>query len=608
MRVRAVVILAVCLAMLAPRAGGAQGSDARTPGMRSAPISDVRYAVTFRAANGVERAVDVRMTFTVGGWEPVLLSLPVWTPGAYEVSNYARNVSRFRADAGGKSLRWDKYAPDTWRIFAGNARDVTVSFRYRADSLDNAFTWARDQFALLNGTNLFLYPEGRSPDYASTVSIETEDGWRVATGMTQAARGTWTAPSYHELVDHPFFVGSFDMDSALVSGVWFRLSAYPAGSMTAAQRARLLDQLARAVPTEVAVFRDNPWKRYEVMQIADSGFGGMSALEHENSNVAIVGAGLLDEDFVPSVYAHEIFHAFNVKRLRPSEMWPYRYDAAQPTPWLWVSEGITDYYADLALVRGGVTSAAAFLATTQGKIDHVNQTAPIGLEDASLQTWLHMTDGTSDIYYDKGSLAGLALDIRIRDASDNAASLDDVLRALYDADYRHGRGFTGAEWWGAVSRAARSAGFGDFEEKFVDGREAFPWAAWLARAGWRLRSDTLREPRLGVQIAQDSAGVRVTFVDPAGVAAATGIEAGDVITRVDGIPTSDPAWQGWRKKFATREGAPLPITLLRGGRPVLLTATVRLATMITGRVEADPNATEKAKRIRDGILRGQTGK
>src|SRR5579862_1258996 len=306
MRVRAVVILAVCLAMLAPRAGGAQGSDARTPGMRSAPISDVRYAVTFRAANGVERAVDVRMTFTVGGWEPVLLSLPVWTPGAYEVSNYARNVSRFRADAGGKSLRWDKYAPDTWRIFAGNARDVTVSFRYRADSLDNAFTWARDQFALLNGTNLFLYPEGRSPDYASTVSIETEDGWRVATGMTQAARGTWTAPSYHELVDHPFFVGSFDMDSALVSGVWFRLSAYPAGSMTAAQRARLLDQLARAVPTEVAVFRDNPWKRYEVMQIADSGFGGMSALEHENSNVAIVGAGLLDEDFVPSVYAHEI--------------------------------------------------------------------------------------------------------------------------------------------------------------------------------------------------------------------------------------------------------------------------------------------------------------
>jgi predicted metalloprotease with PDZ domain len=601
-----VLAVAALAAMALPCTIGAQVRDARPPGAKSAPIAGVKYVVTFRSANGVDRAIDARMTFTTSAKDPVLLSLPVWTPGAYEVSNYARNVSRFSASARGTALRWDKYAPNTWRVYPEGAGDVAVAFRYRADSLDNAFSWARDQFALLNGTSLFLYPEGRGLDFPATVTVETDDAWRVVTGMTQTGPRTWTAATYHELVDHPFFVGKFDVDSALVSGVWFRLSTYPAGSVNAPRRAKLLDQLGRAVPKEVAVLRDVPWKRYEVMQIADADFGGMSALEHENSNVGIVGATLLDEDFVPSVYAHEIFHSFNVKRLRPSEMWPYRYDSAQPTPWLWVSEGITDYYADLALVRGGVTNESGFLATTQGKIDHVNRTAPIALEDASLQTWLHMTDGTSDIYYDKGSLAGLALDIQIRDASDNAAGLDDVMRELYATDYKNGRGFTADEWWNAVSRAARGAAFREFYEKYVDGREPFAWGAWLPRAGWRLRSDTTREPRLGVQIAPDSTGLRVAFVDPSGVAAAAGVEPGDVITAVGGTPTTDPSWQSWRQKYANQEGAQLPISLVRNGKLMRLTATVKLLTMISEKVEIDPGAGEKAKRIREGILKGQT--
>ncbi len=594
------------VATVVPGASGAQAREARTPGARSAPVTDVKYALTFKAANGVERVLDVAMTFGVSGKDPILLSLPAWSPGAYEVSNYARFVSRFGATARGKALRWDKYDPDTWRIFADGAGDVTVSFRCRADSLDNAFVWSRDEFALINGTNVFLYPEGRSLDFPATVTVTTEDAWRIVTGMAQTGPATFTAPTYHELVDHPFFVGRFDVDSSLIGGVWFRLSTYPSGSVNAPRRTRLLEQLGRAVPKEIAVMGEVPWKRYDVMQIADPDFGGMSALEHENSNVGIVGPRLLDEPFVPSVYAHEIFHAFNVKRLRPSERWPYRYDAAQPTPWLWVSEGITDYYADLALVRGGVTNESGFLATTQGKIDHAGQTVPIALEDASLQAWLHMTDGTNDIYYDKGSLAGLALDILIRDASDNAAGLDDVMRTLYADAYKRGRGFTSDEWWGAVTHAAQGASFAEFREKYVNGREPFAWNAWLPRAGWRVRSDTVREPRLGVQIAQDSTGLRVAFVDPSGIAAAAGIRVGDVITAVDGTPASDPSWQQWRQKYAKQEGAPLPIALLREGRPIRLSATVRLMTMVSEKLEVDPGATAKARRIRDGILRGET--
>ncbi len=582
------------------------GAQPRPAALRSAAISDVRYAVTFKALQGIERGVDVSMSFTATGKEPVLLSLPIWTPGDYEVSWFARNVSRFGATSRGKPLMWDKSTPNTWRIVTDNGGPVTVEFHYKADTLDNAQSWAREDFLLFNGTNLFLYPEGRTLDFPATITVQTEDSWRVITGMTQTGARAWSASSYHELVDHPFFVGKFDLDSAQVAGVWMRFSSYPSGSVKPAQRTRLLAQMARAIPTEVSVFADRPWSRYDIMQIADSSSPGMSALEHENSNVGVIGAGYVDEEFVPSVYAHEIFHSWNVKRLRPLDMWPYRYEMMQPTAWLWVSEGITDYYADLALVRGGVINATGFLGKTETKMDHVDKTVPIALTDASLQAWIHMTDGTQDIYYDKGSLAGLALDIMIRDATDNAASLDGVMRSLYAADYKTGKGFTPAEWWGAVSRAAKGANMAEFNEKYVDGRERYPWDQWLAKAGWRLHTDTLHQPRMGVSFQKDSAGLLVVLIEPGSMAATAGIKPGDLVTSIDGIAVTNPAWEGWRQKYAQREGAPIEIKLFREGAAMTINPHVKFATLIDRKLEADPAASDRAKRIREGILKGVT--
>ena len=593
----------IALILLAPLLAGAQSRPAAPPS-RSAAISDVHYSVTFKALQGIERSVNVSMSFTAAGREPVLLSLPVWTPGDYEVTNFARNVSQFAVTSRGKPLAWDKLAPSTWRIVTENGGPVTVEFHYKADSLDNAQSWAREDFLLFNGTNLFMYPEGRTLDFPATVTVQTEDAWRVLTGMNQAGTRAWNAPNYHELVDHPFFVGKFDLDSAQVAGVWMRFSSYPSGSVKPAQRTRLLQQMAKAIPTEVAVFADRPWPRYDIMQIADSSSPGMSALEHENSNVGVIGSGYMDEDFVPSVYAHEIFHSWNVKRLRPSDMFPYRYESMQPTPWLWVSEGITDYYADLALVRGGVIDAAGFLGKTEGKIDHVDKTAPVALTDASLQAWMHMTDGTQDIYYDKGSLAGLALDILIRDATDNAASLDGVMKSLYTADYKAGKGFTPAEWWGAVSRAAKGVNVKEFNDKYVDGREKYPWDQWLPKAGWRLHTDTLRQPRLGVSFQRDSAGLIIVLIEPGSMAATAGLRPGDVVTSIDGVPVTNPAWENWRVKYAQRENAPMEIKYVRDGAEKTITPAVKFATLIEPKLEADPSASEKAKRIRDGILKG----
>ncbi len=604
---RFAALLFIIVARLAAAQGAAApcASACTASAPRSAAIGDVRYDLLFDAAHGLTRSVGVQMQFTVRGNEPVLLSLPAWTPGAYEISDYARNVSGFAATFGSRALRWDKLDPDTWRIHPDGAREITVRFESRADSLDNAFNWAVDEFALVNGTNVFLYPEGQPFEFAATVTVKAEPQWQVATGLARGSDGAFTALTYHELVDAPFFIGRFDLDSTQIAGRWMRLATYPAGSESGARRAALWESLRKSVPPEAAVFGEVPWTTYTVMQIADSTFRGMSALEHQNSNVGVVGTPFLDESFVLSVYAHEIFHAYNVKRLRPADLWPYRYDAAQPTPWLWVSEGITDYYADLVMVRGGAITPAEFRGLTHGKMDHVRQLAPIALEDASLQTWLRMRDGTQDIYYDKGSLAGLALDILIRDATDNSASLDDVMRALYNAEYKNGRGFTADDWWGAVSRAARGASFSDFAARYVDGREVYPWDKWLLKAGWRLVSDTIAQARLGVVLAPDSTGLMVASVDPASVADAAGVRVGDFLEKVAGVSANDPAFfQKWSAQAGVQPGAPLDIEVRRGGRRLTLHGQMRFATLINARLEDDPSASPKALRIRNGILSG----
>src|SRR5215470_4021231 len=225
----------------------------------SAPIHDVHYDVTFTRANAPLRAIDVAMTFLTTGTSNVVLSLPAWTPGAYEISNYARWLSGFDATGDGKPLSWDKLDYEKWRIRPAGAKSIRVSFRYRADTLDNAMSWAKPDFLLFNGTNLFLYPEGQPYDFPATVTIHTEGDWRAVSAMTAGEmRGTFTASTYHDLVDMPFFVGRFDLDSARIADRWVRFASYPAGFIGGTQRAVVWDQLKRVIPPEIAVFGDTP--------------------------------------------------------------------------------------------------------------------------------------------------------------------------------------------------------------------------------------------------------------------------------------------------------------------------------------------------------------
>ena len=587
----------------------AQSPEPRSP--VSAPISNVQYDVTFDSATAQLHVIGVMTSFTTRGGGDVLLSLPAWTPGEYEIDNFARYVTGFSATDGNMLLAWDKLDPDTWRIHATHAGQVRVSFNYNATKLDNANAWTKPDFAFFNGTNLFLYPEGQSAFYPSTVVIHTSPSWRIATGMTQMSSNSFSAPNYHDLVDMPFFVGRFDIDSAQAGGKTMRFASYPAGTMSSSARRMVLDELSKVVPAEGAVFGEVPWNSYTVLQLADSEFaeGSASGLEHQNSHLDIISSLVVGSPLLASLYAHEIFHAWNVKRLRPVEMVPYVYDHPQPTPLLWISEGITDYYADLAEVRSGLTKPEEFYSTTTGKIDEVAAAPPTALEDASLSAWIKPVDGTEDIYYPKGSLAGLLLDIMIRDASDNRRSLDTVMREMYETVYKRDHaGFTNEEWWQTVSRAAGGRSFAEFENRYVNGRDPYPWDSILPLGGLRLMVERTVLPNLGISSSTDEQGRRVIALDPVGTGAAAGVRVGDYLVSIGGLDANDPSFgTSFSSKFA---GLPpsgsIALVVRRAGQQITLNAAAKLRTSERRRIVAMTDAPPKALRVREGLLTGTT--
>jgi predicted metalloprotease with PDZ domain len=571
-------------------------------GAVSAPVTNVHYDVTIDSQSVAHRQIEVAMHFRVAGPGPVLLSLPAWSPGHYTVLWFARRVSHFNPTVDGQPLDWRKLDYQTWRITAKPGQLVTVSFSYLADTIDRAVAWTKPDFAFFNGTNVFLYPTGRPFDWPATVSVHVPATWRVATGMQATPTGpnTFVASTYHELVDHPVFVGHFDIDStALANGHWMRFVSYPASQAFPARAKRTLGWLASEARAESAVFDTIPWKTYTVLQIADSAANG-GGLEHEDSQLDEIGTSQLDADFLPWLYSHELFHSWNVKRLRPADLFPYRYAAAQPTGWLWVSEGITDYYSDLATMRAGIDDSTRFLSTQAMKIRQSSGPPPTALTDASLSVWIDPTDGSAYLYYPKGSVAGLLLDICIRDASRNTASLDRVMRALYAATYEQHRGFTAADWWGAVSHAAGGRSFATFNARYIEGRTPFPYDSVFALAGLRLTLDSARVVQFGVDGSPDSLGFRIDFATPTAP-----LKVGDHLVSVGDVAIhADSSFAAVNARYGASSDSTVPMIVRRGDATDTVTIPLHRVMRPTANLTVDPNASTKAAAIRHSLFTG----
>ena len=570
----------------------------------------VRYEVS--VARG---EFHVTAEFPAAGKDTLFVSLPAWSPGNYEIQNYARYVHGFGAkNASGQVLYWDRADKDTWRVATGRSERVTVEFDYSSDTIDLSIARVAQDFAQFLGTNLFMFEEGQWARPAE-VRFRVPAGWQVTTALKGPTNGVYRAADYHELADAMTFVGRYSVDSLQADGKWIRIAVWPAADYTPAVARNLRNGVAKMAPVQNRIMGEAPYDVYTVFFNVIHGpidFGG--GLEHSASQYDIMPAlafadpsGTLG-DFMYPLLSHEFFHLWNVKRIRPAEMWPYDYHAEQYTPLLWWSEGVTDYYADLTNLRSGLWSPEQFLGNAVTNIKQVDEAPePWSAEDGSEATWIHETYvNSSQLYYPKGSLLGFLLDISIRDATDNAKNLDQVMRALYTRYYRQNKGFLTAD----LLSELRTAGLPDvdtFYRRYIDGRDSLPYETVFAKAGLVFHRDVVTSPFVGVStIPAPSGGMTVQAVTPGSSAEAAGVQSGDVITNIGGLPvTSDQDWgAAFRTRYRGKAGQPLTITVQRDGKTLTLNATVQEHRTSTVTLTRAPSPTPKQAKIWQGLVSG----
>ncbi len=564
----------------------------------------VKYDVSIPAP--AARLFHVSAEFPARGKDTLYLSLPAWSPGSYEIQNYARYVRHFAAkNPQGQPLFWDRFDKDTWRVVTGKSDRVTAEFDYFADTIDLSLARIAGDFGQFLGTNVFLYEE-RQLERPAEVRFTLPAGWQVTTALRGSGTGPYTASNYHELADAQTFVGKHSLDSLQVDGKAIRIAVWPADAYTTAVQRNMRTAVEKIAKNENALFGGPPYDHYTVFfnVIREPiNFGG--GLEHSASQFDIMPQGAFADaagnfgDFMVPLMSHEYFHLFNVKRIRPAEMWPYDYHAEQYTPLLWWSEGVTDYYADLTNIRSGLWTAEQFLDNAAQDMQQVESAPEVwSEEDGSVATW-----------NPKGALTGMLLDVAIRDATDNRKSLDDVTRALYTRVYQRNKGFSTADLLGLL----REVGMPDvdgFYQRYINGREPLPYETVFPKAGIAVARKTQSNPFLGVNAQPgDSGKLVVQGVVPGSAAEAAGLEPGDVLLRVGEIETRpDEDWGvKFRDRYRGQAGAALAISVTRGGRATSLSTQVRERTLVSFTLTPAPSPSAKQAKIWRGLATGSAG-
>lgn len=579
---------------------------------RTGVAQAVRYEVSI--ADPAAHLFHVKAEFPTAGLDTLLVSLPAWSPGNYEIQNYARFVRHFAAqDASGKAIFWDRFDKDTWRIGTGRSPSITVAFDFLADEIDLSRARLVADFGEFLGTNLFLYQEGHL-ERPAEVRFALPQGWAVATALPQSG-AVYRAADYHELADAQTFVGRFSLDSLQAGGKWIRIALWPAADYTPAVARNLRDGIARQATVQDALMGGAPYDTYTIffnIYHQPIEFGG--GLEHAASQFDIMPAdGFAEPDgtlgpFMRPLTAHEFFHLWNVKRIRPAQMWPYDYHAEQYTPLLWWSEGVTDYYGDATNWRAGLWSDEQWLESVQSNIEQVQAAPePWSEEDGSVATWINeVFVNSSQLYYPKGSLTGLLLDISIRDATDNRHSLDEVTRNLYTRFYQQGKGFRTGDLLALLTEAGLPDAPG-FYQQYINGRDELPYEQILPRGGIAVQRHSTTAPFLGVEMG--GAANVIAGIVPGGAAEAAGVQQGDTLVSLGDVST--PPNEDWgttfRSHYRGKAGTPLPIVVRRGGKQLTLNGTVVERTVNVFIVSKATNPDAKAARIWHGLATGTVG-
>jgi len=347
----------------------------------------------------------------------------------------------------------------------------------------------------------------------SSVRFELPPDWKIVSALKETSDPmTFTAPDYDTLVDAPTEMGKFDLTQFQVEGKPHYLVTTPVGALPKEKAEQFTGMLARVANVQSSIFGGLPYEKYVYFYFfarPESNAGG--ALEHLNSHVSFASSP--NPEFMIGTASHEYFHLWNVKRIRPAEMWPYDYSREDETPLLWVSEGFTNYYASVALYRAGLRTRQQFVQSVEGAINGVESNAArayISPADSSVSTWAGydtpVAFGIS--YYTQGQNLGALLDLSILHDTNGASRLDDVMRALYRDFYQRGKGFTTEDMIGIVNRLTRRD-YHDFYRKYVSGVAVPPYDTILGYAGYQAQTTSRTNPAIGMGLVRSSERVRM---------------------------------------------------------------------------------------------------
>ena len=615
--VGAVMFLALMALSVHPAA-----TAARAAKPSAAPL---KYELAFEHPNTHLLDVTIHASDLKGA--TVEFAIPDWAPGSYYIENYSANVQRFRAtSADGKALSWRKTDSQTWQIDLAGAAAVTISYQVFANTLQNNIAQYNERHAFIGGPSVWMYlVDGK--DRPIELSVAAPSGWKIATGMEHTSDHTFAAADYNWFADAPFEISDFAEKDFEVLGTTYHVIVHDVENKK--DFTKFANDLQKTVATIVPLFQSvtgtpqaAPFKDYYfIFHIWPQTGGGLEHLNSTqinfttdwNSTEPLPGTTLNQYDLKLFVAAHEFFHAWNVKRLRPLPLGPFDYTQMVHTPSLWISEGLTSYYGSLSVERAGLVPPLQYLDGIARLI--TNFEAKPGrkersIEDTSWDTWFSNPMSISQAnnlantyysYYDGGQIMGHILDFAIRDNTNNQKSLDDWMRLLYSRYALPKPGFNPED---AIHAANEVAGkdLSDVFRRYISGLEPIPYEQYFALAGIEVTKKVDPDKAwVGIEVKKSDDGhAQIRNVIPGSPAENAGLSNDDVIYAIDSRALEA---DGVNAQLSSRKpGDTLRITVLRLGefREFLVTPTTNPNP--TYSLKPMENQTEKQKAIYNSWL------
>ncbi len=565
--------------------------------------------------------------------------MPKWSPGRYAVFDFAKNVQEVKArvacraglDCTTPALIVTRVDDQTWRAELGSFRpsNASLMFSYKvfANDLSGTFSQLDARHANYNGGSIFMYVVNHKENSVE-LSINAPKGWRIVNGRTEKKdQSEFEFANWDILTDTPTEIApDWTEDVFKVDGKTYHVVVHSMGN-EGGKRPALVRDLEKIVRAETAMWGPPEFDSYTFLfHYANDGHSG-DGMEHLTSTQIIMPGTLADKDMFEETIdaaSHEFFHVWNVKRLRPIELGPWDFTRPAKTRGLWIAEGITNYYGHLMQRRAGIWNDAKFFKELNDQITGV-ENAPgsklMSAEESSLSAPF-MDDAphaqqtnlanTSISYYPKGEVLGLALDLLIRGKTKGKASLDDVMRRLYEqlylkspnaTYYLRGRGYTPEDFEQMVSRVA-GEDMSDFFKRHVRGVEPPPYEEAFAVVGLRFIAEARQPVSVGIAWDEtDAANIKVSSVRSGSPAADAGLQVGDLINSFDGARVTSTNFLKTLSRY--KPGDRVPLAVMRDRRRISFTITLGAPQLFDYRIEENPNASAEAKAWRAAWLNGR---